>query len=133
MKNKILHVLPPAIYFDREAAYRGISRQIYPIDSVLERKLYKSFIEREELGCLQIAEGIVFPHVEASWLRESAIYIQVLDTPIQFWTPSIPQVDLILALLLKVNESPENLALIRDFIGQLTDLTYLDRLRKGEV
>lgn len=98
--------------------------------------LKKEFLERENLGSIEIFEGIVMPHIVSAKLAETKIIIIHLDPVIKKWNQHIEKVNLVILLLIKKNEAELIIENIKKFIKSLTSESKIQNLLKtneGEI
>lgn len=114
-------------YVSREQVYDYLANITAPghKQSIIDGLLY-----RENVGDISIEDGVIMPHVESEFLMESEVVIISVDNPIRLWNEEIKNVDLIIAIFLRTNESIEVKKEIRDFSRSLANKDNIKKLRK---
>lgn len=76
--------------------------------------------QREKVGNTMIAEHVILPHLESPKIKQSQVLLIRLADPLDF-DGKTPEVQLIIAILLKSNESQEIKKQIAQFTRRLAD------------
>lgn len=93
--------------------------------------LVEKLIHRERQGNSLIAEGLALPHVESSSVANSAFIFIRLEEPLNEWNHQEDSVKGVLFLLLKKEETTENLSKIREIMKALADERVVEGLLSG--
>lgn len=83
--------------------------------------------QREKVGNTMIAEHVILPHLESPKIKQSQILIVRLAEAIDF-DEETPQVQLVITILLKSDESQEIKKKIAQFTRRLADEAFLEEL-----
>ena len=78
-----------------------------------------------------IAEHVILPHLESPKIKQSQVLLIRLADPLDF-DGKTPEVQLIIAILLKSNESQEIKKQIAQFTRRLADDEFLEKLLTAE-
>jgi len=84
--------------------------------------------EREKVGSTLIAEHVMLPHIESNQVKKSQILFIRLAHSIQSWDCKTKDIRLVIAILLKENESAQIKKKISLFTRALADEEYVNRL-----
>lgn len=76
-------------------------------DQLSHENINRALRERELASNLQIAPHVVLPHFESLALTESSVLIIHLQEEISCWDQTAADIKLVIAILLKTNESLE--------------------------
>ncbi|WP_225743771.1 PTS sugar transporter subunit IIA [Marinilactibacillus sp. Marseille-P9653] len=87
--------------------------------------------EREVNGSVEIAEGIVLPHVESDVLDKSQIFIVRPENKMN-WDEKIKHVKLVIMILLRKDESDDVKRDIGQFTRKLADDAFLEYLMQTD-
>lgn len=87
--------------------------------------------QREKVGNTMIAEHVILPHLESTKLKQSQVLLIRLAKPLDF-DEKTPEVKLIIAILLKSDESQEIKKQIAQFTRRLADDEFLEKLLTAE-
>ena len=87
--------------------------------------------QREKVGNTMIAEHVLLPHLESPKLKQSQVLLIRLAKPLDF-DEKTPEVKLIIAILLKSDESQEIKKQIAQFTRRLADDEFLEKLLTAE-
>lgn len=128
MKDKQLF----KIYFNQEllnpsAVYNFIAATQATKD-LSTADIVAALMEREERGGIQIAPQVLLPHFESVKLKESQVICCHLKDSIPRWDSDIEEIKLIIAILLKQDESVTVKKEIASFTRKLADDEYIEKL-----
>lgn len=87
--------------------------------------------QREKVGNTMIAEHVLLPHLESPKLKQSQVLLIRLAKPLDFDEKTL-EVKLIIAILLKSDESQEIKKQIAQFTRRLADDEFLEKLLTAE-
>lgn len=87
--------------------------------------------QREKVGNTMIAEHVILPHLESPKLKQSQILIIRLAEAIDF-DEGTPEVQLVITILLKSEESQAVKRKIAQFTRRLADEDFLEELLNAE-
>lgn len=87
--------------------------------------------QREKVGNTMIAEHVILPHLESPKIKQSQVLLIRLADPLDF-DEKTPEVKLIIAILLKSDESQEIKKQIAQFTRRLADDEFLEKLLTAE-
>lgn len=97
-------------------------------DQLSHENINRALRERELASNLQIAPHVVLPHFESLALTESSVLIIHLQQEISCWDQTAADIKLVIAILLKTNESLEIKKEIALFTRSLADETFIQNL-----
>ncbi|MGC6767965.1 PTS sugar transporter subunit IIA [Enterococcus sp. LJL51] len=127
--NPLYQVFLNQASISKEQVYQFIADTAVPFLGIEEKKqIVHSLVEREKVGNTQIAEQVVLPHLESSLLGKSEVYLIRLKEEITEWTKDIRNIKLIIAILLKKDETIEEKKKISEFTKKLADEQFLEKL-----
>lgn len=115
-------------YGTREEVYDYLAGKTAPDH---KKSIVDGLLYRENIGDISIEDGVIMPHVESGFLKESEIVIISMNRPINNWSKDIENVDLIIAIFLKDNECLEVKKEIRDFSRSLANEENIIKLREN--
>ena len=100
----------------------------HAILSLIKHKLFKKFIEREQLGTTDIDKGVAIPHIRATDIaKPMAIFIQLM-TPVLYNESEAIRCHLILSLLVPEDNPDDHLNLLAYFTKQFHSGTIREQL-----
>ncbi|MFK3939344.1 PTS sugar transporter subunit IIA [Alkalihalobacillus sp. NPDC078783] len=91
-------------------------------------QIIKQLEQREELGSTMIAEHVLLPHIESSYVRQSEIMFIRLAEPIQNWDETTKDIQLLIVISLAENESVQVKKDIARFTRTLADEEFVQQL-----
>lgn len=117
------------VYLNQELTDRNqIQRFIAEFANRAEaQELIALLQQREKVGNTMIAEHVILPHLESPKIKQSQILIVRLAEAIDF-DEETPQVQLVITILLKSDESQEVKKKIAQFTRRLADEAFLEEL-----
>ncbi|MGK0550639.1 PTS sugar transporter subunit IIA [Enterococcus faecalis] len=129
MRDNFIQLFPKLKVTSRSEVYAFISNWLYPSQNEKALLIEKALYKREAAGDIQIDAGVVLPHVESQLVENSLVAVIRPLVPIKHWHATIENVDLIIVVLLAPNQSGEAKQRLVDFMRQLADGEYLNKLR----
>jgi mannitol/fructose-specific phosphotransferase system IIA component (Ntr-type) len=111
----------------REEVYDFLASQIES-ETLTQEEIKGKFLEREALGSIEIAKGVVLPHFEGAISKNKIIILRPKDT-IANWSENVGKVDLVIALAL-ANESDKTEVL--DFVKKLASNDFIEKLKQED-
>ena len=106
----------------REEVYQYLTEQISA-----DKSLTKSFLAREAVGNIQIAEGVVLPHLVLPGVENSIIILRTQEI-IPKWSDLIGEVQVIVTLLMNSQANEKEKSAFDDFLRKLMDPTFVNLL-----
>lgn len=84
--------------------------------------------QRELIGDTQIAEHVVLPHLQSSVIQKSRVFFISLTNPISEWSATIKDVQLVIVILLKQEETAATIKPISRIMRKLADEDFIEEL-----
>lgn len=112
----------------KEEVYAWIGRQ-EGRTRLQSEAIEKKFMQRESVGSIQIAPAVVLPHLEWDALAASRIYFIHLRTALHPWSDQIDEVKVVIAVLVKINETQIVKQSIVSLMRNLANDTIANQLR----
>ncbi|MEX2783834.1 PTS sugar transporter subunit IIA [Streptococcus sp. H49] len=112
----------------RKAVYDFLAEQAAKKTALPNSAIAEAFIQREAVGNIEIAPGVVLPHFESADISSSIIIIRPKSSII-FWSETISRVDLIIGLTVSSYGDKTSL---RDFIKKLADSDFIACLKQND-
>lgn len=131
MKNKLIQLFSHVEISNREEAYIYISHKLFKNEKqalAVKRALY----DREKVGNIQIAAGVVLPHIENETITETFVAVIQPKETILDWNKEIKEIELIVAILLSPEETKETKKQIAEFMRNLADENYIEQLKTAK-
>ncbi len=104
----------------------GFAAALCPLS---EKEIFSALMEREEVGCTGMGNGVCIPHGRFTGLKEILIVFARLDAPINFGAADGKDVDLIFLLLTPLTADTEHLKALAMISKILRDKKLCAQLR----
>lgn len=124
MNDKLFHVFLNQELTNKEQLQRFIAMFANPEEASALIDLLK---QREKVGNTMIAEHVVLPHLESPKIKQSQVLLIRLAAPVDL-DEETPEVQLVVTILLKSQESQEIKKQIAQFTRRLADEDFLEAL-----
>lgn len=129
MKNKSLfNILFHRKFDSRSDMYHFIGERVSHHSTLLTSEVVDTLLQREQAGNIQIAEHVLLPHFESSKLKESQIVVVHLHEGISKWNQHVSDIKLVIFILLKRDETLDTKKEITNFMRNLADQDYIEKL-----
>lgn len=128
MNDNFFQVFLDQQFKDKESIQRFIAEFANEAEA---EELIALLKQREKVGNTMIAEHVLLPHLESPKLKQSQVLLIRLAKPLDF-DEKTPEVKLIIAILLKSDESQEIKKQIAQFTRRLADDEFLEKLLTAE-
>ncbi|MGM0303006.1 MULTISPECIES: PTS sugar transporter subunit IIA [unclassified Enterococcus] len=124
MNDKLFHVFLNQELTNKEQLQRFIAMFANPEEADALIDLLK---QREKVGNTMIAEHVILPHLESPKIKQSQVLLIRLAAPVDL-DEETPEVQLVVTILLKSQESQEIKKQIAQFTRRLADEDFLEAL-----
>lgn len=124
MNDKLFHVLLNQELTNKEQLQRFIAMFANPEEA---DALIDLLQQREKVGNTMIAEHVILPHLESPKIKQSQVLLIRLAAPVDL-DEETPEVQLVVTILLKSQESQEIKKQIAQFTRRLADEDFLEAL-----
>ena len=124
MNDKLFHVFLNQELTNKEQLQRFIAMFANPEEADALIDLLK---QREKVGNTMIAEHVILPHLESPKIKQSQVLLIRLAAPVDL-DEETSEVQLVVTLLLKSQESQEIKKQIAQFTRRLADEDFLEAL-----
>lgn len=124
MNDKLFHVFLNQELTNKEQLQRFIAMFANPEEADALIDLLK---QREKVGNTMIAEHVILPHLESPKIKQSQVLLIRLAAPVDL-DEDTPEVQLVVTILLKSQESQEIKKQIAQFTRRLADEDFLEAL-----
>lgn len=124
MNDKLFHVFLNQELTNKEQFQRFIAMFANPEEAYALIDLLK---QREKVGNTMIAEHVILPHLESPKIKQSQVLLIRLAAPVDL-DEETPEVQLVVTILLKSQESQEIKKQIAQFTRRLADEDFLEAL-----
>lgn len=124
MNDKLFHVFLNQELTNKEQLQRFIAMFANPEEAGALIDLLK---QREKVGNTMIAEHVILPHLESPKIKQSQVLLIRLAAPVDL-DEETPEVQLVVTILLKSQESQEIKKQIAQFTRRLADEDFLEAL-----
>ncbi|MGT2906602.1 PTS sugar transporter subunit IIA [Streptococcus dentiloxodontae] len=111
----------------RQDVYHFLSRIIGRKNHLSKDLVLESFLIRESLGNIQIADKTVLPHFEMENIQNQVILLRLKDE-IDCWLPNIKRIKLVIAIILAKQASLKEKKRITNFVTKLSSDDYIAEL-----
>ena len=111
----------------KQETYECIAQQVSP-SLKIQKMLIEQLEKRATIGNMQIAEHVLLPHIENAVVTESRVLFVRLNEPIEQWDDQTRDIQLLIVILLKANETLEKKQALAAFTRTLADEAYLEHL-----
>ncbi|MDT2571448.1 PTS sugar transporter subunit IIA [Enterococcus raffinosus] len=128
MNDNFFQVFLDQPFIDKESIQRFIAEFANEAEA---EELIALLKQREKVGNTMIAEHVILPHLESPKIKQSQVLLIRLADPLDF-DEKTPEVKLIIAILLKSDESQEIKKQIAQFTRRLADDEFLEKLLIAE-
>jgi PTS system nitrogen regulatory IIA component len=115
---------------DKKQAIKSLAAQASKLCELSEREIFNVLMERENLGCTGVGNGVCIPHGRFEGLKEVHALFAHLEKPIAFGAADGKPIDLIMLLLTPVSANTEHIKALATISRLLRDKVLCDRLRK---
>jgi nitrogen PTS system EIIA component len=114
---------------DKRAALHCAADHLAQSRGIDPGRVFQSLVERESLGSTGLGKGVAIPHGRCQGLRESAAAIVRLERPVAFDAPDGGPVQLMVALLVPEQASPQqHLQILSELAQMLSDADFRQQL-----
>lgn len=124
MNDKLFHVFLNQELTNKEQLQHFIAMFANPEEADALIDLLK---QREKVGNTMIAEHVILPHLESPKIKQSQVLLIRLTAPVDL-DEETPEVQLVVTILLKSQESQEIKKQIAQFTRRLADEDFLEAL-----
>ncbi|AXG39359.1 PTS sugar transporter subunit IIA [Enterococcus gilvus] len=124
MNDKLFHVFLNQELTNKEQLQRFIAMFANPEEADALIDLLK---QREKVGNTMIAEHVILPHLESPKIKQSQVLLIRLAAPVDL-DEETSEVQLVVTILLKSQESQEIKKQIAQFTRRLADEDFLEAL-----
>lgn len=124
MNDNIFSVFLDQPLIDKDQIHRFIAEFANPTES---EELIDLLKQREKVGNTMIAEHVILPHLESPKIKQSQVLLIRLAAPVDL-DEETPEVQLVVTILLKSQESQEIKKQIAQFTRRLADEDFLEAL-----
>lgn len=124
MNDKLFHVFLNQELTNKEQLQHFIAMFANPEEADALIDLLK---QREKVGNTMIAEHVILPHLESPKIKQSQVLLIRLAAPVDL-DEETPEVQLVVTILLKSQESQEIKKQIAQFTRRLADEDFLEAL-----
>ncbi|MGK0606206.1 PTS sugar transporter subunit IIA [Enterococcus gilvus] len=124
MNDKLFHVFLNQELTNKEQLQHFIALFANPEEADALIDLLK---QREKVGNTMIAEHVILPHLESPKIKQSQVLLIRLAAPVDL-DEETPEVQLVVTILLKSQESQEIKKQIAQFTRRLADEDFLEAL-----
>ncbi|MGO3790066.1 MAG: PTS sugar transporter subunit IIA [Enterococcus gilvus] len=124
MNDKLFHVFLNQELTNKAQLQRFIAMFANPEEADALIDLLK---QREKVGNTMIAEHVILPHLESPKIKQSQVLLIRLAAPVDL-DEETPEVQLVVTILLKSQESQEIKKQIAQFTRRLADEDFLEAL-----
>jgi PTS system nitrogen regulatory IIA component len=135
---QIASILPPEAVLakfaarDKKQALRQLATHAAKISGIPEKAIYSVLLERENIGCTGMGNGVCIPHGRFSELTELHAIFAQLEKPIVFGAADGKPVDLLFLLLSPMDAHTEHMKALASISRILRDKPLCEALRRAE-
>ena len=115
----------------KRSALARVSGRLGERTGICPGAVLASLLERERLGSTGIGHGVAMPHARLKALEVPAAMLATLQHPVDFGSPDLVPVDLLLAFLLPQSDMAGFLPTLAKFCRLLRAPELRDRLRES--
>lgn len=123
-------VLPRLQARDKKQALKAMAAHASLLCNLSEREIFSILMEREQLGCTGMGNGVCIPHGRFSRLDKLYAVFARLEKPISFGAADNKPVDLIMLLLSPASSNTDHIKALAAISRVLRDKSVCDKLRK---
>jgi PTS system nitrogen regulatory IIA component len=129
-------ILPPQAVIaelparDKKQALKQLAAHAASMSALSEREIYSVLVEREQVGCTGMGNGVCIPHGRFDTLKSLHAVFARLDKPIEFGAADGKPVDLLFLLISPSSANTEHLKAIATISRLLRDKQLCAALRK---
>jgi len=125
-------VIPHLSALTKKQALKAMSEQAAKQSSLYAREIFSVLMEREQIGCTGMGNGVCIPHGRFQDLKTLHAVFAKLDKPIEFGAADGKPVDLILLLLTPASANTEHLKALATASRLLRDKQLCENLRSTD-
>lgn len=114
---------------NRQEVYGYLASQI-DSQTLSQQEIESKFLEREAMGNIEIAQGVVLPHFTNENVQDK-IFIVRLSEPILNWSKGIAKVNIVIALVINSQTAFKIRPQIQNLIQHLIDEQFIELLMTG--
>lgn len=115
----------------RKEVYQYLATELSKDSLIDQSVILEALVWREKLGSIEIAPGVVLPHVELPGLA-NRIIISRLASAIN-WSETVDRVQLVLTIALDSQARATEQFAIQAFVRKLADEYFVHQLRKVDL
>jgi PTS system nitrogen regulatory IIA component len=125
-------VLPHLSALTKKQALKKMAAQAAKQSGLSEREIFSVLMEREQIGCTGMGNGVCIPHGRFEELKTLHAVFAKLDKPIEFGAADGKPVDLIFLLLTPASANTEHLKALATASRLLRDKHLCENLRSTD-
>jgi PTS system nitrogen regulatory IIA component len=134
MKNLATLLPPEAVIWhlnvrDKKTALKLLSAKLAEKAGLTEREIYSTLVEREQLGCTGMGNGVCIPHGRYESLKGLHAIFATIEKPIEFGAADGKPVDLLFVLITPIGANTEHLKALATISRLLRDKQLCANLR----
>ncbi|MDE3017273.1 MAG: PTS sugar transporter subunit IIA [Pseudomonadota bacterium] len=124
-------VLPHLAARDKKQALKLMAARAATFTGLSARKIYGGLMEREDIGCTGMGNGVCAPHARFKKLKRPFAIFASLKQPIEFGAMDGKPVDMIFLLLTPAADHTDHLKALALISRLLRDKQLCENLRAG--
>jgi nitrogen PTS system EIIA component len=125
-------VLPHLVARDKKQIIKALASQAAKLSGLPEKAVFSVLMEREQLGCTGVGNGVCIPHGRFPNLEHVHAVFARLDKPVSFGSADGKPVDLVMLLLTPSSANTDHIKALATISRVLRDRSLCDQLRKTE-
>ena len=133
----IASILPPEAVVadlpsrDKKQALKALASQASALTGLPEREIFSVLMERENIGCTGMGNGVCIPHGRFASLKSLQAVFATVERPIEFGAADGRPVDLIFLLLSPASANTDHIKALATISRLLRDKQLCESLRKA--
>lgn len=128
MKNKLFKVYANKEFQNQTEVYDFLAKKI-SLDKAEQEVIIQRFVNREQIGSIQISEKVIMPHFVVSGYGNHIFLIRP-KIPISNWSTQIGDVSIIIVIIFEENVSSEIKSRLNNLIKNLMNPEFITLLEK---
>ena len=134
---QIATILPPEAVLakfvarDKKNALRQLATHAATLCNLPEKEIYAVLLERENIGCTGMGNGVCIPHGRFSGLNKLQAVFAQLEKPLEFGAADGKPVDLLFLLLSPMDAQTDHMKALASISRILRDKALCEALRRA--
>lgn len=130
MKTDLFELYLNQDFSSQDDVYHFLAEKLAEESHLMVSEIVTKFIRREKLGNIQIYDRTIMPHFNEQGVPNKIIILRT-NRVISKWSEQLKNVQLIIALIIDSDASPQEKEYFQAFIKKLMSSDFMETLLKG--